>query len=116
MKIRTPSLIGIVGWAVLFLAMLGSVFGVAIACSWHLAAGFGVFFLAALVLGLFYLWLIRRVGYVDTEFVLGLLLSAAVGLGAMTFFGKLHQSQGSSNHVSASHAPSIGSQGNTKAG
>lgn len=103
MKIRKPSFIGGAVWAIYFLAALGAIFIVMLAVSWNRPVGIGLLFLAVIVLGVGSRWVLSTVGYVDTEFVIGLLLAAVLGLAGFTLIGKLHGS-GAESHASCNRA------------
>lgn len=92
MKIRNPSVIGSAVWAVFFLVVLITIFAVGLIASWHLIAGMGLFIVAVFILALGNKLVLGTVGYVDTEFALGLLFGTALALAAMAAIGKFHKS------------------------
>ena len=99
MKIRKPSFIGSVAWTIYFLAILAAIFVVVLAVSWNLVAGIGLFILVTVILGVGSRWVLSAVGYIDTEFVVGLLIAVALGLVGFALVGKLHGS-GVERHAS----------------
>lgn len=106
MKIRKPSFIGSAAWAIYFLILFGAIFVVMLVVSQNIAVGIGLFFLMAVVLGVGSRWVLSTVGYVDTEFVVGLLLAAVLGLAGFTVVGELHGSS-SESHVHATARPPL---------
>jgi hypothetical protein len=91
MKLRVPSLIGSSAWAIYFVVLFGTVFAVAVVSSWHLLAGFFSFGLAAVILAFVSKLVMSSVGYIDTEFVVGLLVGVALVVAAASIAGKLHR-------------------------
>ena len=93
MKIRVPSLIGSEAWAIYFVVLFATIFAVAVVASWHIVVGVALFALAAVILALVNKLVVSTVGYIDTEFVIGLLVGVALALAAATIAGKLHKSR-----------------------
>jgi hypothetical protein len=104
MKICAPSFAGSAVWAIYFFVFAVTVVFVGVVASWHTVAGIGLLLPAVAMVMLGGRWVVAAVGFVDTEFVIGLLFGCAIALAGAGMAGKLHKSHSLEHKGPQAHA------------